>query len=148
MTHIKSSHHTLSLHRMTAHNSQLTNFPRLSPTENSPRTTTRALASVSHSCKPLIWNAGNAPSIGASIVASLLKRVTSLLTWSRDPSPLLRHPSHYSCCLTTNEARRCEAMWLVMTWQTSARHSTEKTPLRQLLRNCGNMFRRYSSCMA
>jgi hypothetical protein len=39
----------------------------------------------------------------ASIVASLLKR-------SRGPSPLLRHPSFYSCCLATNEARQCEAM--------------------------------------
>jgi hypothetical protein len=36
----------------------------------------------------------------ASIVASLLTR-------SRDPSPLLRYPSVYSCCLATNEARRC-----------------------------------------
>jgi hypothetical protein len=59
------------------------------------------------SYKPLIWHAGNAPSNGASIVASLLKRVTSLLTRSRDPSQLLRHPSVYSCCLATNEARRC-----------------------------------------
>jgi hypothetical protein len=38
----------------------------------------------------------NAPSNCASIVASLLKCVTSLLTRSRDPSPLLRHPSIYS----------------------------------------------------
>jgi hypothetical protein len=36
----------------------------------------------------------------ASIVASLLTR-------SRDHSPLLHHPSVYSCCLATNEARRC-----------------------------------------
>jgi hypothetical protein len=36
-----------------------------------------------------------------------MKRVTSLLTRSRDPSPLLRHPSVYSCCLATDEARRC-----------------------------------------
>jgi hypothetical protein len=33
--------------------------------------------------------------------------VASLLTRSRDPSPLLLHPSVYSCCLATNEARRC-----------------------------------------
>jgi hypothetical protein len=33
--------------------------------------------------------------------------VASLLTRSRDPSPLLRHPTVYSCCLATNEARRC-----------------------------------------
>jgi hypothetical protein len=36
--------------------------------------------------------------------------VASLLTRSRDPSLLLRHPSVYSCCLATNEARRCDAM--------------------------------------
>jgi hypothetical protein len=36
--------------------------------------------------------------------------VASLLTRSRDPSPLLRHPSVYSCCLATNEERRCDAM--------------------------------------
>jgi hypothetical protein len=41
----------------------------------------------------------------ALIVVSLLKRVTTLLTRSRDPSPLLRHRSVYSCCLATNEAR-------------------------------------------
>jgi hypothetical protein len=45
----------------------------------------------------------------ASIVASLLTR-------SRDSSPLLRHPSVYSCCLAKNEARRCDAM------RDSARH--------------------------
>jgi hypothetical protein len=33
--------------------------------------------------------------------------VASLLTRSRDPSPRLRHPSVYSCCLATNEARPC-----------------------------------------
>jgi hypothetical protein len=54
--------------------------------------------SFSLSYIPLIWPAGNAP-----IVASLL-------TWSRDPSPLLPHPSVYSCCLATNEAKRCDAM--------------------------------------
>jgi hypothetical protein len=27
--------------------------------------------------------------------------VASLLTWSRDPSLFLRHPSVYSCCLAT-----------------------------------------------
>jgi hypothetical protein len=58
--------------------------------------------SFSFSYKPLIWHAGN-----DSIVASLLKRVTSLVTRSLDPSPLLRHASVYSCCLATNEARRC-----------------------------------------
>jgi hypothetical protein len=42
-----------------------------------------------------------------SIVASLLKRVTSLLMRSRDPSPFLCHPSVYSCCLAINEVRRC-----------------------------------------
>jgi hypothetical protein len=57
------------------------------------------------SYKPLNWHARNAP-----IVASLLKRVTSLLTRSRDPSSLLRYPSVYSRCLATNEARRCDAM--------------------------------------
>jgi hypothetical protein len=34
--------------------------------------------------------------------------VASLLTRSRDPFPLLRNPSVYSCCLATNEERRCE----------------------------------------
>jgi hypothetical protein len=61
--------------------------------------------SFSLSYKPLIWHAGN-----ASIVASLLKRVTSLPMWSRDLSPHLRHPSVYSCCLATNEESRCDAM--------------------------------------
>jgi hypothetical protein len=28
---------------------------------------------------------------------------------SRDPSPLLRYPSVYSCCLATNEARWCDS---------------------------------------
>jgi hypothetical protein len=32
--------------------------------------------------------------------------VTSLLTRSRDPSPLVRYPSVYRCCLATKEARR------------------------------------------
>jgi hypothetical protein len=65
-------------------------------TDNCPRT------SFSLSYKPLISHAGNAP-----IVALLLKRVTSLLTRSHDPSPLLRHPSVYSSCLATNEGKRC-----------------------------------------
>jgi hypothetical protein len=38
-----------------------------------------------------------------------VERATSLLTPSRDPSTLLRHPSVNSCCLATNEARRCDA---------------------------------------
>jgi hypothetical protein len=67
----------------------------------------------------------------ASIVASLLTR-------SRDPSPLLRYPSVYSCCLATNDARR-----FVM-----ARLGMGKTPLRQLLRNRGSVFWCYSSCVA
>jgi hypothetical protein len=62
------------------------------------------------SFKPLIWQAENAPSNAASNVASLLKPVTSLLTRSGDPFPLLRHPSVHSCCLATKEARQCEAM--------------------------------------
>jgi hypothetical protein len=57
----------------------------------------------SPSYKPLNRNAGNAASNGASIDASLLKRVTSLLTQSRDSFPLLRHPSVYSCCLATRD---------------------------------------------
>jgi hypothetical protein len=61
--------------------------------------------SLSLSYKTLIWHTGN-----ASIVVSLLKRRTSLLTWSCDPSPLLHHPSVYSCCLATNEARQCDTM--------------------------------------
>jgi hypothetical protein len=60
---------------------------------------------VSLSYKPLIWHAEY-----ASIVASLLKRVTLLLTRSRDLSPLLRYPNVYSFCLATNETRWCEAM--------------------------------------
>jgi hypothetical protein len=36
--------------------------------------------------------------------------VASLLTWSRDPSPLWHHPSVYSYCLATNEARLCDTM--------------------------------------
>jgi hypothetical protein len=70
----------------------------LALTDNYPRT------SFSLSYKPLIWHREN-----ASIVASLLKRLTSLLTRSRDPSPLLRQRSVYSCCLATNLARRCDA---------------------------------------
>jgi hypothetical protein len=103
--------------------------------------------SFSLSYKPLIWHAGN-----ASIFASLLKRVTSLLTRSRDPSPLLRHPSVYSRCLATNEARRCEAMRdssrLGSARLGSSRLSTDKIPLSLLLRNRGRVFRCYSSCMA
>jgi hypothetical protein len=38
--------------------------------------------------------------------------VASLLTWSRDPSPLLLYPSVYSCCLATNEVRRFVTSWL------------------------------------
>jgi hypothetical protein len=76
----------------------------------------------------------------ASIFASLLKRVTSLLTRSRDPSPLLRHPNIYSCCLATNEPRRCDAMG-DSSRLGSARLGTEKTPLRLLLRNRGSVFR-------
>jgi hypothetical protein len=83
------------------------------------------------SYKPLISHAKH-----ASIVSLLLKRVTSLLTRSRDPSPLLRHPSVYSCCLATNEATRC-----------ATRLGTEKTPLRLLLRIRESVFRCYSSCM-
>jgi hypothetical protein len=40
------------------------------------------------------------------------------------------------------DARRCA------TRHGSARLGTEKTPLRLLLRNCGSVFRCYSSCMA
>jgi hypothetical protein len=41
----------------------------------------------------------------SSIVASLRNTRRSL-----DPSQLSRHPSVYNCCLTTSEARRCEAI--------------------------------------
>jgi hypothetical protein len=68
--------------------------------------------------------------------------VVSLLTRSRGPSPLLHHPSVYSCCLATNEARWCA------TRDGSARLGTEKTPLLLLLRNRGSVFRCYNSCMA
>jgi hypothetical protein len=57
----------------------------------------------SFSYKPLIRHVGNAPSNGASTVSSLLKRVTSQLMRSRDPSSLLRHPNVYSCCLATRD---------------------------------------------
>jgi hypothetical protein len=60
----------------------------------------------------------------------------SLLTRSRDPSPLLRYPSVYSCCLATTVRFG------------SARHGTEKTPLRLLLCNRGSVFRCYNSYMA
>jgi hypothetical protein len=101
---------------------------------------TRNRASV---CPINPWSdAGN-----ASIVVSLLKRVTSLLTWSRDP-PLLRHPSVYSCCLATNEVRRCEAIRHGSARLGSARLGTEKTPLRLLLHIRGSVFRCYCSCMA
>jgi hypothetical protein len=36
--------------------------------------------------------------------------VSSVLTRTSDPSPLLHHPSVYSCCLATNDASRCDAM--------------------------------------
>jgi hypothetical protein len=67
--------------------SPTTNLPWLSATENC------LLMSFSLSYRPLTWHTGNAPSNSASIVASLLKRVTSLLMWSHDPSPILCHPS-------------------------------------------------------
>jgi hypothetical protein len=51
----------------------------------------------------------------ASIVASLLTR-------PHDPSPLLRYPSVNSCCLATNEARRCDAMRGDSSRLGSARH--------------------------
>jgi hypothetical protein len=59
--------------------------------------------SFSLSYKPLIRHAGNTPSNDASTVASLLKCMTSLLTWSCEPSTLLCHPSVYSCCLATRD---------------------------------------------
>jgi hypothetical protein len=37
--------------------------------------------------------------------------VMSLLTQSRDPFPLLHHPSVYSCCLAINEVRHCTARY-------------------------------------
>jgi hypothetical protein len=85
LTQLKSvtSNHTVRF-------SPATNLPRLSPTENYSWT------SFSLSYKPLIWHEGNAPSNGASVVASLLTR-------SRDPSPLVRHPNVYSCCLATRD---------------------------------------------
>jgi hypothetical protein len=92
--------------------------------------------SFSLSCKLLIWHVGT-----ASIVASLLKCVTSLLTRSRDPSPLLRHSSVYSCCLATNEARQCANCL------GSAPFGMEKTLLRLLLCNRGSVFRCYHSFM-
>jgi hypothetical protein len=60
--------------------------------------------------------------------------VGSLLTQSRDPSLLLHHPSVYSCCLATNEVRRCDER-LVTAWL-----GMEKTPLRLLLCNPGACF--------
>jgi hypothetical protein len=59
--------------------------------------------SFSLSYKPLMRHAGNAPSNSASPVAPLLKRTASLLKRSCDPSPLLHHPSVYSCCLATRD---------------------------------------------
>jgi hypothetical protein len=44
--------------------------------------------------------------------------VASLLTG--DPTPLLHHPSVYSCCLARNEARWCDAM-SHSSWLESAR---------------------------
>jgi hypothetical protein len=67
---------------------------------------TRKRASVSP-IKPWSDTRENALSNTASIVASLLKCVTSLLTRSRDHSSLLRHPSVHSWLPATNEARRC-----------------------------------------
>jgi hypothetical protein len=74
--------------------------------------------------KPLIWHAGK-----SSNFASLLKCLTSLLTRSRDPSPLLRRSSVHSCCLATNEARRCEEM-RDSSWLSWARHGTARRKLR------------------
>jgi hypothetical protein len=128
-SHLKSSIHTIR-------SSPTTNLPQLSATENSPINNPQ-LGSVSPT-NPWFDMREN-----ASIVASLLTR-------SLDTSPLLRHRSVYSCCLATNEARRCEAMRgdarrcaLVTAWL-----GTEKTPLRLMSHNRGSVFRCYSSCMA
>jgi hypothetical protein len=54
---------------------------------------------------------------------------------------LLHHPSVYSCCLATNETRRGDAR------QCATCHGMEKTLLRLLLCNHGNVFQGYSSCV-
>jgi hypothetical protein len=105
-----------------------TNLQRLSATENW-LITPPELASVS----PI--NPWSDMRENASIVSSLLTR-------SRDSSPLLRHLSVYSCCLATNEARQCNTICH------SSRLGSEKTPLRLLLRNRGSVFQCYGSCMA
>jgi hypothetical protein len=114
-------------------------------TKNSPRTTSK-WASVS----PINLWSDTRKNLCASTVASLLKLVTSLLTRSRDPSPLLCHSSVYSVAwqrARRGEARRC-GVRRHSAWHSRAQHGTEKTPLRLLLRNCGNVFRGYGSCMA
>jgi hypothetical protein len=74
--------------------------------------------------------------------------VASLVTWSRDPSLLLRHSSVYSCCLaTTRRGDETRSRYGSVRFG-SVRHGTEKTPLHLLLRNRGSVFRCYSSCMA
>jgi hypothetical protein len=109
-------------------------------TQNYLRTTCKR-ASVSP-INPMIWHSGKQNS---SIVASLRNTRKS-----RDPSPLLRRPSVYSCCQATSEAMRDMAGGARREWARHgrARLGTEKTPLRLLLRNRGNVFRCYSSCMA
>jgi hypothetical protein len=100
--------HTPSItHKSSLHNwcRELTEKWLQSPTENYSRT------SFSLSYKPLITHAGNAPLNGASIVASLLKCVTSPLTWSRDLSSLLCHPSVYSCCAVRLGMARQSSAW-------------------------------------
>jgi hypothetical protein len=75
--------------------------------------------------------------------------VASLLTRSRDPSPLLRHPSFYSFAL--QQTRQGDATgWATRHFSArlgSARLGTEKTPLRLLLRNRGSASRCHSSRM-
>jgi hypothetical protein len=97
---MKFSHHTLSLQFTLSSLLQLRTFRG----SLLPRTTENWLITPpANSYKPLIWHARKRFNCHCW-------SVTSLLTRSRDPSSLLRHASVYSCCLATNDARRCEAM--------------------------------------
>jgi hypothetical protein len=100
------STHKSSIH--TIRSSPTTNLPQLSATENFcnllPLTACKR-ASVTHINPWSDTRETLLPRCFNCCVTLETRDVTA--DASRDHSPLLRHQSVYSCCLATNEARRC-----------------------------------------